>query len=196
MTKPGQRDLLIDAAARLFHENGFGATGARDIAEAAGVPTGSFTNHFRSKEALGVAALDRYFARLAAMMAATLGDVERAPAERLDAYFDLVSAKMAETGWRIGCLIPDLATELAARSDIVRDRLLSVMQAQVASFEAVLRELVQDDADDVAAFCMFAWHGTLLRMKVERDPAPIEQFRRGLRRLLASAGDGLDGAAA
>ena len=45
---------------------------------AAGVPQGSFTNHFRSKEAFGILVLDRYAERIDAIMRETLGDDTRA----------------------------------------------------------------------------------------------------------------------
>jgi hypothetical protein len=44
-----------------------------------------------------------------------------------------------------------------------------------------------DDADaaaDLAAFLLAAWHGTLLRMKVERNSAAVDRFRRMLSSLL------------
>lgn len=43
---------IIDAALRLFSENGYEATTVADIAEAAGVAKGTFFNYFRAKEEL------------------------------------------------------------------------------------------------------------------------------------------------
>ena len=47
----------------MFRSGYEGAT-VRDICAAAGAPQGSFTNHFRSKEAFAQEVLDRYFANL------------------------------------------------------------------------------------------------------------------------------------
>jgi TetR/AcrR family transcriptional regulator, transcriptional repressor for nem operon len=41
-------------------ERGFNAVGVQDITDAAGVPKGSFYNHFESKEALGAEVVERY----------------------------------------------------------------------------------------------------------------------------------------
>jgi AcrR family transcriptional regulator len=81
-----QREALLEAGVRVVHARGLAATGVRDIAIAARVPQGSFTNHFRSKEAFGLLVLDRYAERIDAIMRETLGDEARAPAERLRAY--------------------------------------------------------------------------------------------------------------
>ena len=40
----------------MFHTRGFNGCSVQDIVDAAGVPKGSFYNHFDSKEALGVEA--------------------------------------------------------------------------------------------------------------------------------------------
>ncbi len=188
MSERNQRAALIDSAERLFHQQGYANTGAREIAAAAGVPPGSFTNHFRSKEALGIAALDRYFARLGEAMQATLADRSRPAGRRLLDYFDLIGERAAAADWRLGCLIADLAAEIPTHSDVMRSRLADVMDAQVSAFEAVLVEATADhDQGDLAAFIVAAWHGTLLRMKVERGPEPLHRFRRVVRRLLESS---------
>lgn len=185
MSKHDQETALIESAATLFHRQGYAATGAREIAAAAGVPQGSFTNHFRSKEALAVRALDQYFARLSAMMEATLGDRSRPADERLLAYFELVGERLRAAGWRQGCLIPDLATENATAGDALRTRLIHVIRQQSDAFERVIAELAIDaDAGDLAGFLVAAWHGTLLRMKAERSAEPLERFARVLRRVL------------
>lgn len=46
------RDKLLDAATRLFHENGYQAVTVNDICEAAQLTKGAFYHHFDSKEEL------------------------------------------------------------------------------------------------------------------------------------------------
>lgn len=70
MTRAEQREdtrkRIIDAAARAFAERGFRAASTRDIAGRAGVNQGLITYHFRSKERLWKAAMERIFKQLAA----------------------------------------------------------------------------------------------------------------------------------
>lgn len=56
-TEVNRREELLRAAARLFVEKGFAATTTRDIAEAAGMCSGSPFYHFRSKQDLLKAAM-------------------------------------------------------------------------------------------------------------------------------------------
>lgn len=55
------RQQILDAALKLFSHRGYGATGVRDIAEAAGVSKGNVYHHFPDKETIFRALLDRYF---------------------------------------------------------------------------------------------------------------------------------------
>jgi TetR/AcrR family transcriptional repressor of nem operon len=187
-----QREALLDAGVRVVHARGLAATGVRDIAIAARVPQGSFTNHFRSKEAFGILVLDRYAERIDAIMRETLGDDTRAPAERLMAYFDRISKSAAEAEWRRGCMVPDLAGEIAFHDDALRVRLCAVLAQQSTEFEKVVRLARPGDegaAADLGAFLLAAWHGTLLRMKVERNASALDRFRRTLMTLLGPTGE-------
>lgn len=64
---------ILDAAERLFADNGFRSTSMRDITQEAGVNLAAVNYHFGSKEALMVAVLER-----------TTAPVNRARLERLD----------------------------------------------------------------------------------------------------------------
>lgn len=55
------RQLILDAALRLFSHRGYGATSVRDIAEAAELSKGNVYHHFPDKETIFRALLDRYF---------------------------------------------------------------------------------------------------------------------------------------
>src|SRR5690242_9670269 len=59
MPKPSHRETILTEGLRVVHERGFAGASVRDIIEAAGVPQGSFTNHFASKEAFCLEVLDR-----------------------------------------------------------------------------------------------------------------------------------------
>lgn len=193
MTTPSHRDRLIEAGVATIHRGGFAATGVREVMAAAGVPQGSFTNHFRSKEAFGVAVLDRYFERLETMMTATLSDATRPPVDRLQAYVDLVAERMEAVGWRYGCLVANMGLEAPEHSEAMRERLTGILAAQTAAFAEVIGAgqragaIRRDqDADDLAAVLLAAWQGTLLRAKVDRQGQPVERFKAVLLGLLVA----------
>lgn len=59
MDGPRRRERILDAALHLFATEGIAATGTRQIAEAAGVATGSVFYHFKGKEDLVEAVISR-----------------------------------------------------------------------------------------------------------------------------------------
>ena len=85
--KPNVRDQLLDTGLQLLHERGFNATSVQDITEAAGVPKGSFYNHFESKEDLGAEVVLRYL-ESSNETQAVLRDPELSPHARLRKYFE------------------------------------------------------------------------------------------------------------
>ncbi len=85
MAKPSNRDKILTEGLRVVHERGFGGASVRDIVQAAGVPQGSFTNHFASKEAFGLEVIDRYFANATNTMRETLRNDALPPLQRLRA---------------------------------------------------------------------------------------------------------------
>src|SRR5258708_29822183 len=88
MAKPSNREKILTEGLRVVHERGFGASSVRDIVQAAGVPQGSFTNHFASKEAFGLEVLARYIAMTDAAVTATLRNDALAPLPRLRRWIE------------------------------------------------------------------------------------------------------------
>lgn len=126
MGRPSFRDKIIASGMKTVHERGFATVGLREITAAAGVAQGSFTNHFGSKEAFGVAVLDHYFDWIRVVMGQTLSDEDLRPIERLRAYFDAITELFAAVGWRYGCLAGNMGLEAAEHSESIRQRLSEI----------------------------------------------------------------------
>ena len=185
MGRPSFRDRIIASGTQVVHQRGFATVGLREITAAAGVAQGSFTNHFTSKEAFGVAVLDHYFDQIRAVIDRTLRDESRRPLERLHAYFDVIIELLAAAGWRYGCLAGNIGLEAAEHSEVIRLRLGEIFDEWTARFAEVIRdaqrigEVRADlDVEEVGAALLEAWHGAMLRMKIERSAAPLVRFKR------------------
>jgi len=72
VSKPSHREKILTEGLRVVHERGYAGASVRDIVAAAGVPQGSFTNHFASKEAFCLEILDLYFKDARATVQRTL----------------------------------------------------------------------------------------------------------------------------
>ncbi|HEV7420962.1 MAG TPA: TetR family transcriptional regulator KstR2 [Mycobacterium sp.] len=83
---PSRRDELLELAAAMFAERGLRSTTVRDIADSAGILSGSLYHHFKSKEQMAEEVLrdflDWLFARYLEIV-----DTEPDPLERLKGLF-------------------------------------------------------------------------------------------------------------
>src|SRR5471032_2473768 len=104
MPKPSHREKLLHIGMQVVHEHGFAGASVRDIVQAAGVPQGSFTNHFASKEAFGLEVIDLYFSKSTETMRQTLRNDDLAPLQRLRAYIDVGKNRLNQDNMRNGCL--------------------------------------------------------------------------------------------
>jgi TetR/AcrR family transcriptional repressor of nem operon len=184
MPKPSLRDSLLDAGLKVMFQTGYSGSSVRDIVAAAGAPQGSFTNHFRSKEAFAGAVLDRYFDYLKGIVSEALDDPDLTPRARLRRYLDIITGKLAAEGWTRGCLIGDLSLEAPSHSEALRTRLQEVFTEWRAPFAACIAEAqatgeiaARFDPTDLADFLLASWQGAILRMKVERSPTALERFK-------------------
>ena len=187
MARPSNKEKLLSGGLRLVHERGFGASSVRDIAQAAGVPQGSFTNHFTSKEAFGLEILERYREMTSANVRATLRNDRLPPLRRLRAWIDGQLEYLRKDDMRRGCLYGNLSAEASETSDAIRFRVASVFAENQASIAYCLQaaidagELASDaDVQELAGFIVSSLQGAILVAKAQRSPIPVERFERVL----------------
>jgi TetR/AcrR family transcriptional repressor of nem operon len=184
MPRPNVREQLIEAGLETLHLHGFNGSGVQDITDAAGVPKGSFYNHFESKEDLALQALERYWQNGAGRRG-VLSDTSLDPVERLRRHFRGLSDLAVRQKFQKGCMIGNFSTELSAQSKEVRDRLAGIYAAWSRAIESCVREAEKAGrvqprlpAATIATFLLNAWEGAVLRSKVEQDKSPFDQFDR------------------
>ena len=184
MPKPNHKEGLLDAGLAAFHRRGYHATGVQEIVSSAGVPKGSFYSHFESKDALGLAALARYWEDRAKARA-ELRDASLPGLERLDRFF-------ASLGYcEDGCLVGNFTAELA-QLDAFREDLSRLWREWTEALSQCLGDGQRDGsvrtdvpAAELARTVLALWEGAVLSAKVERSPKALTVARRTLRRLLA-----------
>ncbi len=184
MSKPSLREEILNAGLKVMFRSGYEGASVRDICAVAGAPQGSFTNHFRSKEAFAQEVLDRYFANTKRYVKEALDDQSLTPRQRLMRYLDIISGVLERAKWNRGCLIGDFSLETTSHSKLLRQRLEAIFREWRVPFAACIAEAQTAgeidstfDPVDLAEFLLASWEGAILRMKVERSSAALDRFK-------------------
>ena len=184
MAKPSHREKILTEGLRVVHERGFGGASVRDIVAAAGVPQGSFTNHFTSKEAFCLEILDLYFEGSQATIQKTLRNDSLPPLKRLRAFIDAQIKYIDRIGWRNGCLVGNFSAEASEHSEVIRKRLVEIYEELRQAVAYCLKAAVKlgevprkTECDEVAGFLIASMQGAILLSKTERNSVPLERFK-------------------
>jgi TetR/AcrR family transcriptional repressor of nem operon len=185
MQKIKNKDKLLANGLRVIHEQGLAGASVRDIAAAAGVPLGSFTNYFASKTAFGLEIIAMYREASRAIIDATLRNEALSPLQRLRDYIDATRDFLAVDGMRNGCLCGNIGAEANAHGEEVRLKISEVFSTTRCEVAACLKAAVAQnelsdrmDIDDVAGFIVSSLQGAFLVSKVERSPEPVNRLKR------------------
>jgi AcrR family transcriptional regulator len=129
-------ERILDAATRLFADEGIHATGVDRVIAEADVAPMTVYRHFDGKDDLVTATLARWSERWLGWLRdeARLGGDD--PGTRLDALWDALEKWFADERFR-GSYVANVATELRAKPG-------HPAQAVVAAHRAALRELLRD----------------------------------------------------
>ena len=153
------REHLLATGEQLCLQRGFTGMGLSELLTLAEVPKGSFYYYFRSKEAFGVALLERYFLHLHQQVEARLQRGEGTPRERLLAHFRQAERLFSEQGHIVGCLAVKLSAEVCDLSEPMRDALQRGASRIIAVYTAEVIYIL--------------WLGASLQSKLSREPQPL-----------------------
>jgi TetR/AcrR family transcriptional regulator, transcriptional repressor for nem operon len=187
-----RRNAILDAAARVIHQRGFSHTSVEELIEATGLSGKShFYHYFPSKEALGMAVIDRQFERFTERGLAILSEPMIEPIDRLSLFIDTLVALQHEREGGTGSPFGNLAGELADSHEGFRRRLDEVFARWTGQLDALFREaagLLRDGVDTVrlARFIVASLEGGMLMTRVTRDVGVMEGIGEDLKRFIAT----------
>jgi len=185
MARPSHRETLLTQGLGVVHQRGYGGASVRDIVQAAGVPQGSFTNHFSTKEAFGLEVLELYYLNAKDGIVRTLRNDELDPLQRLRDFIDIQIKQIAKYEMKRGCLFGNYSAEATDDNEALRLRLVEIFDEIQQSVEYCLKAAVKAGelpprtrAGELAGFVISSLQGAMLLSKAYRSTAPIERFKR------------------
>ena len=194
-TKKGEetRERILAVATELIHARGFKETGLADILAESGVPKGSFYHYFPSKEDLGRELLVRFRIEARAHLEREAFPPTGEVLPQFVAYFAEMARLQAEGGCKSGCLLGNLAAEVAnIHEDLRREVARCFDELREVFADALERgqrtgELAPDFEPAAAAeFLVSVMEGSILLAKARREAAGFVGVQASLGRYLES----------
>ncbi|HEX2593792.1 MAG TPA: TetR family transcriptional regulator C-terminal domain-containing protein [Rhizomicrobium sp.] len=187
MTRVGNREKILTEGLKVVHGLGFANASVRDIVAAAGVPQGSFTNHFVSKEAFGLEVLDLYYADICEVMAETLLNDALPPLKRMRMWLDCHTERNRKSGFRNGCLIGNFTAEAGSHGAAIQARLKEIIGEIQVAIAACLKAAVKAgelpkgfDCSETAEFIFLGMQGATLVTKAQGNALATDRFKKML----------------
>jgi len=178
---PNKRASLIRIGVEIFTEKGFHNTPIDEITTAAGVPKGSFTYYFGTKEAYALEVIAAYADYFESKLERHLSNKNLTPIERIRTFTDEASRGMEKYAFRRGCLIGNLGQELGSLDGVFRDALRQTLARWEELISICLDEAkalghLDDEANSpsLAKLFWYAWEGAVLGAKLEQSRLPLD----------------------
>jgi len=181
------REHILDAGLSVLSQKGYNGTGVKEIVDAAGVPKGSFYNHFTSKEAFVIEAVERIAKENLKAAESVLTDQSKSAKARILEFFSGGCDQMSEEEFHGGCLIGNLCLEMADENEAIRETTSKIMCKQIGLIQQCLQDAKESGElkealtpEDLAEFIYYAWEGAIMRAKGSRDCRPFTVFKTQL----------------
>jgi len=185
-------ELLLDKGMELLWANGYNATSVNDIVKAAEIPKGSFYFYFKNKEDFAIKVIDHYFNQQFTPVSEVLNDTTYRAKQRLLNFYEFRVAMLKDhLKCKMGCLGCNISNEMSEHSEKIR---LAVLQKGTYVKEQIIKVALeaQENGDidcgtnvrDLVEFIEDAGKGVMISMKELKDPYPIDNFMRMVRKLI------------
>jgi TetR/AcrR family transcriptional regulator, transcriptional repressor for nem operon len=133
---PGAREKLLDAALVLIREKGYSATSVDELCAQAGVTKGAFFHHFPSKDALAVAAANRWSEVSGALFQSAPYHKHRDPLDRVLGYLDFRKALLKGEVAEFTCLVGTMVQEVYGTHAEIREACEADLRGHIAMVAA------------------------------------------------------------
>jgi TetR/AcrR family transcriptional regulator, transcriptional repressor for nem operon len=131
----GGRQKLLDAALLLIREQGYSATSVDELCAQAGVTKGAFFHHFKSKDALAVAAANHWAHNTGVFFETAPYHQHTDPLDRVLGYLDFRKAILKGEIAEFTCLVGTMVQEAYATSPDIRNACEASISGHAATLE-------------------------------------------------------------
>lgn len=180
------RMRILESAARLFHEQGFAATGIATILREADVNSGSLYHFYSGKDALLEGVLSWYLERLYPEIMQPMEQAEPDPVARVFHLLGWYREYLLGNGCRLGCPVGNLALEISDTHPELRHLLEQNFNHWTGIIEGWLNEAGTAlprscDRAELARLVLTVMEGGIMQARAAGNLRPYDQSINQLR---------------
>jgi TetR/AcrR family transcriptional regulator, transcriptional repressor for nem operon len=144
MQQPHQsKTRLLDATIKVVRTKGYNATRIEDVCTEAGVTKGSFFHHFKSKDDLALAALERWKESTTAFFGNAPYHQAADPLDRILAYLEFRKSSLTGELPEFTCFVGTMVQEIYATNPLLRAGCESSIFGHAKRLEADLEQAIR-----------------------------------------------------
>ncbi len=196
--KAGARQQLLAAAFSLIRAKGYSSTSVDELCAKAGVTKGAFFHHFKSKDALAVAAANHWSEITGAFFETAPYHAHSDPLDRVLGYLDFRKAILKGEIAEFTCLVGTMVQEIYGTNPDIRDACGASISRHAARIEtdiaaAMMRHRIRTrwTAESLALHTQAVLQGAFILAKATGDAAvaaaSIDHLRRYIEMLFQPA---------
>lgn len=185
------RNRLLEGARDIIRQRGFAATSVDDICQAAGVTKGAFFHHFKTKEALGVAAANYWAETTSALFAGAPYHEPDDPLDRVLAYLDFRNSIIGGETFEYTCLVGTMTQEVHDFAPAIRDACAASIFGHATTLEADIAAAMQGrgivagwTAESLARHTQAVLQGAFILAKASGNPEMARESVGHLKRYI------------
>lgn len=165
------KDRILETALRLFHEQGYRATGINQIISEAGVAKASLYLHYRSKEELGIEYLNARQALWFTQLQSFTDETKKSK-KKILAAFDFLTAINEKENFR-GCSFLNMLSEIQSE-DV---RLLNAIQDHKQQLRAFFKEILTEEKDQADVIYLL-FESAMTESQLFKNQWPVEKAKQ------------------
>ena len=185
----GARQKLLASALSLIREQGYSSTSVDELCAQAGVTKGAFFHHFKSKDALGIAAANHWSQITRSFFESAAYHRHDDPLDRVLGYLDFRKALLKGAIPEFTCLVGTMAQEIYDTNPGIRDACEACIRGHADTLEpdiaaAMKRHRIRASwtAASLALHTQAVLQGAFILAKAKGDAAvavaSVEHLRR------------------
>jgi AcrR family transcriptional regulator len=172
--KQKAKDKILETATRLFHSQGYNATGINQIIEEAEVAKSTLYQYYKSKEELAVDYLEtrhkHWFEALQTFIAK--GKTSK---DRLLLCFDFIAYMNQKEQYR-GCCFLNMLSEIQPEDTTIRKVLIN----HKTNLQDFFETLAADNVSENFKLLYILFEGALIESKLYRDDWPVDAAKKAV----------------